>query len=51
MAVDVKRLLELFDSEYVCDWCEKHAASHLEICTNPLHELHEALYQLEDKNT
>jgi hypothetical protein len=49
MAIDIKKLLTLFYEEYVCDWCAKRSASHLETCDNPLHELHEAFYQLEDK--
>jgi hypothetical protein len=39
-----RKLAYVFDNHYVCDNCESKAASHLDDCTNPLHEIHEAIY-------
>lgn len=43
------RLLTIFDEHWSCPDCAPHCASHLETCQNPLHELHEAIYQLSDE--
>ena len=39
-----RKLAYLFDTHYVCDNCKSKAASYLDDCTNPLHEIHEAVY-------
>ena len=44
----LERVLRIFDAHYRCPTCEEKAASHLEDCVNPLHELHEELYRLMD---
>jgi hypothetical protein len=45
----LERVLLIFDAHYLCSTCQKKAASHLEDCANPLHELHEELYRLRDE--
>ncbi len=39
-----RKLAYVFDNHYVCDPCESKAAGHFDDCTNPLHEIHEAIY-------
>ena len=38
----------LFDDHYVCETCDEVCASHLESCQNPLHAIHNAIYDLPD---
>jgi hypothetical protein len=38
----------LFDEHYVCETCDEVCASHLEGCQNPLHVIHDAIYDLPD---
>lgn len=40
-------LLKLFDDHYICEHCDKYAATYLEKCQNPLHQLHEATWENE----
>jgi len=42
-----KTLLKLFDDHYICEHCDEYAATYLEKCKNPLHELHEAAWENE----
>jgi transcription initiation factor IIE alpha subunit len=42
-----RRTLLYFHSEYQCPDCAKMYAFYLETCKNPLHRLHDALYELE----
>ena len=39
-----KMLLQVFEVNYVCEPCYEQAATYLEGCTNPLHQLHEAAW-------
>jgi hypothetical protein len=40
-------LLKLFDDHYICEDCDKYAATYLEKCKNPLHKLHDAAWEIE----
>ena len=40
-------LLKLFDDYYICEDCDKYAATYLEKCKNPLHQLHDAAWEIE----
>jgi hypothetical protein len=47
---EMMQLLKLFDALYVCDYCQARFCHYDESCTNPLHQLQDALYRLEDTN-
>ena len=38
-------LLELFDTMYVCEYCDTRGAGYLATCKNPLHRLTDAFWQ------
>jgi hypothetical protein len=40
-------LLKLFDDHYECEACAELCATYLENCQNPLHQLHEAAWEIE----
>lgn len=40
-------LLKLFDEFYICEDCAKLSATYLENCQNPLHQLHDAAWEIE----
>jgi hypothetical protein len=40
-------LLEVFDAHYICEDCAELCATYLENCQNPLHQLHEAAWEIE----
>jgi len=46
----LRRLLTVFESYWVCTDCKAVAAYWLEGCVNPLHELHQALWELDDED-
>lgn len=37
----VMEALITFDFHYVCEYCDDRAATYLNICSNPLHRLHD----------
>lgn len=37
----VMEALIIFDFHYVCEYCEDRAATYLDVCSNPLHRLHD----------
>lgn len=37
----VMEVLIAFDFHYVCEYCDDRAATYLDICSNPLHRLHD----------
>ena len=39
-------LLELFDNYYICEDCAESSATYLIKCQNPLHELHDAAWEI-----
>jgi hypothetical protein len=40
-------LLEVFDAHYICEDCAELSATYLEKCQNPLHQLHDAAWEIE----
>jgi len=42
-----KKLFELFEQHYVCEPCAELCATYLDNCKNPLHELHDAAWEIE----
>ena len=40
-------LLEVFDAHYICEDCAEQCATYLVKCQNPLHQLHEAAWEIE----
>ena len=46
----LKELLLLFEEHYVCESCEKMAATYVINCKNPLHRLHDYVYELDRAN-
>ena len=42
-----KTLLKVFDSHYICEDCAELSATYLEKCQNPLHQLHDAAWEIE----
>lgn len=49
-ATEIERLrvlLKLFNDYYVCEDCAEYAATYLQKCQNPLHQLHDAAWENE----
>lgn len=49
-ATEIERLrvlLKVFDAHYICEDCAEYAATYLEKCQNPLHQLHDAAWEIE----
>jgi hypothetical protein len=45
----LRRLLVLFEENWFCESCRSKSAYWLEGCTNPLHQLQEALWELDQE--
>jgi hypothetical protein len=43
----LRELLYVFDNHFICEECERMAATYIDTCQNPLHRLHDYLYDLE----
>jgi hypothetical protein len=43
----LRRLLVLFDNHFICEYCDSMAATYLTDCENPLHGIHDHLYDSE----
>jgi hypothetical protein len=43
----LRRLLTFFEENWSCEACQAKSAYWLEDCTNPLHQLQEALWELD----
>jgi hypothetical protein len=46
----LRRLLTVFEENWSCRACQAKSAYWLEDCTNPLHALHEALWELDEED-
>jgi hypothetical protein len=46
----LRELVILFGRHYVCEPCYEMAATYLDNCKNPLHALHDYLYELDLDN-
>jgi hypothetical protein len=45
----LRRLLIVFEANWSCPECHDMSAYWLETCVNPLHELHQALWELDQE--